>query len=94
MAPAAADVAPWTLTNAPLQVDDVVNARLPVALRGYRFAETDILLDRLTEELRVRDEEIARKNIAIKAAMPLVVLSSSATFFSYEGVVGSTRIKA
>ena len=34
--------------------------RLPVALRGYRFAETDILLDRLTEELRERDAEIAR----------------------------------
>jgi len=33
--------------------------RLPVALRGYRFAETDLLLDRLVEELRARDEEIA-----------------------------------
>jgi hypothetical protein len=37
-----------------------VSARLPVALRGYRFAETDLLLDRLTEELRLRDDEIAR----------------------------------
>jgi hypothetical protein len=27
-------------------------------LRGYRFAETDLLLDRLTDELRARDEEI------------------------------------
>ena len=34
--------------------------RLPVALRGYRFAETDLLLDRLAEELRARDEEIDR----------------------------------
>ena len=31
-----------------------------MALRGYRFAETDILLDRLAGELRRRDEEIAR----------------------------------
>jgi hypothetical protein len=31
-----------------------------VALRGYRFAETDVLLDRLAEELRVRDELIAK----------------------------------
>ena len=34
--------------------------RLPVALRGYRFAETDLLLDRLAAELRVRDAEIER----------------------------------
>ena len=31
-----------------------------MALRGYRFAETDVLLDRLGEELRARDAEIAR----------------------------------
>lgn len=39
---------------------DVTSARLPVALRGYRFAETDRLLDRLAEELDRRDAEIAR----------------------------------
>jgi DivIVA domain-containing protein len=39
---------------------DIANARLPVALRGYRFAETDRLLDRLAEELDRRDAEIAR----------------------------------
>jgi hypothetical protein len=39
---------------------DVAGARLPVALRGYRFAETDRLLDRLAEELDRRDAEIAR----------------------------------
>lgn len=39
---------------------DVASARLPVALRGYRFAETDRLLDRLAEELDRRDAEIAR----------------------------------
>ncbi len=43
-----------------LSADDVAAVRLPVALRGYRFQETDVLLDRLAEELSARDEEIAR----------------------------------
>lgn len=43
-----------------LSAGDVAGVRLPVALRGYRFSETDVLLDRLAEELRARDEEIAR----------------------------------
>lgn len=44
----------------PVQADDLQTVRLPVALRGYRFAETDQLLDRLAAELRARDAEIAR----------------------------------
>ena len=43
-----------------LDETDVAAVRLPVALRGYRFAETDLLLDRLADELRERDAEIAR----------------------------------
>ncbi|MCW2523808.1 MAG: cell division initiation protein DivIVA, partial [Frankiales bacterium] len=39
---------------------DLERVRIPVALRGYRFAETDDLIDRLTAEIVVRDEEIAR----------------------------------
>ncbi len=55
------DTKPWrTLPDGPIRPEDVIAMRLPVALRGYRFAETDILLDRLTEELRERDAEIAR----------------------------------
>lgn len=51
----------WTLPpGRPLQPADVETVRLPVALRGYRFAETDLLLDRLAEELRARDAEIDR----------------------------------
>ena len=57
----APDVKPWAeLPQRRIEPEDVVAVRLPVALRGYRFAETDRLLDRLTEELRRRDEEIAR----------------------------------
>jgi hypothetical protein len=60
IAPPAPDIRPWALAERPLEPQDVVDVRLPVALRGYRFAETDQLLDRLTEELRARDAEIAQ----------------------------------
>ena len=59
LAPPAPDIRPWVLAERPLVADDVVTVRLPVGLRGYRFAETDLLLDRLTDELRLRDAEIA-----------------------------------
>jgi hypothetical protein len=60
ISPAAADRAPWQLRDRALDAQDIVEMRLPVALRGYRFAETDLLLDRLSNELRERDDEIAR----------------------------------
>jgi hypothetical protein len=61
IAPPLRDEPPWELpAERALSPDDVDGVRLPVALRGYRFAETDILLDRLAQELRHRDEEIAR----------------------------------
>jgi hypothetical protein len=51
----------WSLPpERPLEYADVAEVRLPVALRGYRFAETDLLLDRLAEELKARDAEIER----------------------------------
>jgi hypothetical protein len=55
------DEPPWQLPPARrLAAAEIAAVRLPVALRGYRFAETDLLLDRLGEELRERDAEIAR----------------------------------
>ena len=61
IAPPVRDDPPWEMpTERPLAADDVDGVRLPVALRGYRFAETDLLLDRLAAELRARDAEIAR----------------------------------
>ena len=61
ISPPAPDTRPWeALPDRPLLPEDVIATRLPVALRGYRFAETDLLLDRLTLELRERDEEIER----------------------------------
>jgi hypothetical protein len=61
IAPSLRDEPPWDLPpDRSLLADDVDAVRLPVALRGYRFAETDTLLDRLARELRARDEEISR----------------------------------
>ena len=40
--------------------EDMDRVQLPISLRGYRFSETDDLIDRLTAEIVVRDEEIAR----------------------------------
>lgn len=61
IAPAVRDEPAWDLPDGrSLLAEDVDTVRLPVALRGYRFAETDVLLDRLAAELRDRDAEIAR----------------------------------
>lgn len=61
IAPPLRDEPSWELPpERRLYSGDIDSVRLPVALRGYRFAETDILLDRLAGELRARDEEIAR----------------------------------
>jgi hypothetical protein len=60
IAPSIRDDRPWELpADQTIHAEQVASVRLPVALRGYRFAETDVLLDRLAEELRARDELIA-----------------------------------
>ena len=41
---------------------DVNALRLPVGLRGYRMADTDAVLDRLSAELERRDEQIAHRD--------------------------------
>jgi DivIVA domain-containing protein len=60
IAPPLRDEPLWSMPGRPLHGDDIDAVRLPVAMRGYRFAETDQLLDRLAAELRRRDDEIAR----------------------------------
>lgn len=51
----------WALPSGrALNPREIAMIRLPVALRGYRFSETDQLLDRLADELHERDQEIAR----------------------------------
>jgi hypothetical protein len=46
--------------NRRMRVADLDRIRIPVSLRGYRFAETDELIDRLAAEIQVRDEELDR----------------------------------
>jgi len=46
--------------NRRLRISDLDRVRIPVSLRGYRFAETDELIDRLAAEIQLRDEEIAQ----------------------------------
>lgn len=64
--PARSDLVSVTADTVPLALPDgramsaidVDALRLPVALRGYRMAETDEALDRLARELTERDEQI------------------------------------
>jgi DivIVA domain-containing protein len=61
MAPALPDGTPVELPDGRLaDGDDLRALRLSVALRGYRMDEVDWLLDRLSEQVDVRDREIAR----------------------------------
>lgn len=54
-----ADTVPLALpVGRAMSAGDVDALRLPVALRGYRMAETDEALDRLARELTERDEQI------------------------------------
>ena len=56
-----ADQRPFALpSDRRLDRSDLAAVRIPVALRGYRFAETDDLIDRLATEIALRDEELAR----------------------------------
>jgi DivIVA domain-containing protein len=47
------------LPEGPLTGPELDRVRFSPALRGYRMDEVDDVLDRLTEELRRRDDEIA-----------------------------------
>jgi len=61
IAPPLRDDPIWRLpVGQSIAAEDVESVRLPVALRGYRFAEVDELLDALAAQLRDRDREIAR----------------------------------
>ena len=51
------------LPTGPVSVEDVERVRFSPALRGYRMDEVDDLVDRLTDELRRRDAEIAQLRV-------------------------------
>jgi DivIVA domain-containing protein len=46
--------------SGPVRADDLERVRFGMALRGYRMAEVDELLDRVAVELRERDDRIRR----------------------------------
>jgi DivIVA domain-containing protein len=51
------------LPPGPVTMDDLERVRFSPALRGYRMDEVDDVLDRLADELRRRDEEIAQLRV-------------------------------
>jgi DivIVA domain-containing protein len=80
IAPVIRDEPLWELpAERSLTAEDVATVKLPVALRGYRFAETDLLLDRLAEELRARDEELSRLRGTRPAPAPAVAAEPDAS---------------
>lgn len=61
IAPPLSDDPIWRLpADQRIAAEEIESVRLPVAIRGYRFAEVDQLLDALAAQVRDRDEEIAR----------------------------------
>ena len=59
LAPVTPDRAPLDVPPGPLAPDDVDAVRFAVGLRGYRMDEVDEVLDRLADDLAVRDARIA-----------------------------------
>jgi DivIVA domain-containing protein len=53
------------LSEGRVGVADVERVRFSPALRGYRMDEVDDVLDRLTEALQLRDQEIAELRLAL-----------------------------
>ena len=49
-----------------LSPDEVEHVRIDQALRGYRMDEVDALVDRLTAEIAVRDDQLALREAEIE----------------------------
>lgn len=55
-----ADDAGDGLPEGPLRAPDLDRVHFPLAFRGYRMADVDMVIDRLAGELTIRDAEITR----------------------------------
>jgi DivIVA domain-containing protein len=53
------DAADLALPGGPVHPEDVARVRFGLTVRGYRMAEVDRVLERLAEELAVRDARVA-----------------------------------
>lgn len=60
LADASPDAADLVLPEGPVHAEDVAAVRFPLAVRGYRMAEVDLVLERLAAELADRDRRIAQ----------------------------------
>jgi DivIVA domain-containing protein len=49
---------PWAPSERPVSGDDLRRARFGLAFRGYRMSEVDQLIDRVAQEIVLRDELI------------------------------------
>jgi DivIVA domain-containing protein len=58
----------WLPADRPLNRSDLDALRLPPAVRGYRMAEVDDVLDRLGAELAERDARIAELEASLAGA--------------------------
>ncbi|MEE1939209.1 DivIVA domain-containing protein [Streptomyces sp. TRM 70361] len=58
----------WLPPDRPVGRADLEALRLPVAVRGYRMAEVDDVLDRLGAELAERDARIAELEASLAGA--------------------------
>lgn len=80
LADAPADVADLGLPEGPLQPEDLQAVRFGLAIRGYRMAEVDAVLDRVGAELAERDRKLAavtsKPDPAAVPAIPVTVKSA------------------
>ncbi|GAC1441664.1 MAG: hypothetical protein NVSMB55_10040 [Mycobacteriales bacterium] len=84
LAEAPGDVADLELPDGPLQPEDLQAVRFGLAVRGYRMAEVDAVLDRLAAELADRDRQLAEVTRGVGStadpaavpAIPVVVKSA------------------
>lgn len=60
LAPLPPDSTPTRLPSGPIGGEDVRGLRFPQAVRGYRMAEVDWVLDRLADEVERLDERSER----------------------------------
>ena len=83
LADAPGDVADLGLPDGPLQAEDVQAVRFGLAVRGYRMAEVDAVLDRVVKELTDRDRKLAassgKPDPAAVPVIPVTVKSASET---------------
>jgi len=70
LAEAPPDTADLGLPAGPVRPEDVAALRLSMAPRGYRMAEVDEVLDRLTAELADRDRRLAQLEATVDSGAP------------------------